>query len=100
MNFTQQQTLLAIVIPLEVIPTLALCAWAIYYNFQAIANIKPNSPWRWGARWSWRTTPWSPIPRAEFTELGLWYRHRAFIANIVFTLWGLALIVVNAVLSS
>jgi hypothetical protein len=101
MLLTQHQIALIVGILLEVPSTFGLCVWATYYSFQAIANIKPNSPYRWGTPWSWQLVEnawkFKSIPGSEFTELGLWYRRRAFIAGTIFVLWSFVLIVVNAV---
>jgi hypothetical protein len=65
-----------------------------------MANIKPKSPYRWGAPWSWKVieNAWNGklVPGSEFTELGLWYRSRAFIAGAIFVLRSFVLMVANA----
>lgn len=37
------------------------------------------------ARWGW--TGQGPIPRSEFSELGRWYRRRAFLLGLVLVAW-------------
>jgi hypothetical protein len=91
MHLTQQQIAVAVAILFEVLRVRTMRLGHVlqlssYRKYQAGLAI-----W-WGAPWSWqvveRSWNWKPIPRSEFTELGLWYRRRAFIAGIVFATWG------------
>jgi hypothetical protein len=59
-----------------------IACFALYYQAQAIQNVKPNSPWYGRIRWAK-----GYIPRSEFTERGLWYRHRFYIVQLIFAAW-------------
>jgi hypothetical protein len=97
------QKALAIAIILEGVALFALSVVFMYYAFQTVANMKPDSPWKprldvtWKDAWQrYKATGGNPIaPRSEFTELGLWYRRRAIIWGIVIALCWLALPFVN-----
>ena len=82
------QTLTIIGIPLLGIPAVTFGFWGLYYNVQAGNNLKPDSKWRgWGGSLN------GPIPRSEFTELGLRYRRRTFIMSGVLLAWFLVIVV-------
>jgi hypothetical protein len=84
------QTLTIIGIPLAVIPACIIGFWALYYSLQAANNLKPDSKWpRFG---SMARSSIDIVPRSEFTELGLWYRRRAFILAFVFVAWGFVIV--------
>jgi hypothetical protein len=84
------QTLTIIGIPLAVIPACIIGIWGGYYGLQAANNLKPDSKWpRFG---SMARGSVNIIPRSEFTELGLWYRRRAYTMAFVLMAWGLVIV--------
>jgi hypothetical protein len=83
------QTLTIIGIPLAVIPACIIGFWGLYYTLQASTNLKPDSKWR--GRGGMTKGSLEMVPRSEFTELGLWYRRRAFIMAFVLVVWGLVI---------
>jgi hypothetical protein len=83
------QTLTIIGIPLLGIPAFILAVWGLYYGVQASNNLKPTSKWRgWDGM---AKSTMDIVPRSEFTELGFWYRRRAFIMAFVFVAWALVI---------
>ena len=79
------QTLTIVGIPLAVIPALVIAWSGLYYSVQAANNLRPNSKWpRFG---SMAKGSLVVIPRSEFTELGLWYRRRAYILAFILMAW-------------
>jgi hypothetical protein len=60
-----------------------IVVWGMYYQAQAINNLKPES--RWAGKFILGR---GYIPRGEFTERGLWYRRRYFIVMFIFAAWG------------
>jgi hypothetical protein len=76
------QTLTIIGIPLLGMPAIIIGFWGLYYRSQASNNLKPDSKWL-----GWGGLGRGPIPRSEFSELGLWYRRRAFLLGLVLVAW-------------
>ena len=83
------QTLTIIGIPLLVIPAIIICFCCVYYIQQAGNNLKPGSKWR--ELGGFNKPSLEMIPGSEFTELGLWYRRRAFKMALIFVVWGLVI---------
>jgi hypothetical protein len=81
------QTLTVTGISSLAIPAFIIGVWGLYYRLQASNNLKTDS-----RRRGWSQLVKGPIPRSEFTELGLWYRRRAFIFSLVLAAWALVIV--------
>ena len=68
-----------------------IAVYGLYYQTQAINNLKPNSPWSGKFRLGY-----GRIPRSEFTERGLFYRRLFFMVQFVFVGWGFWIMIVSA----
>jgi len=68
----------------------------LYYQTQAINNIRPDSRWSgsglFNRRYGWIA------PRTEFNERGLFHRRRYIMTQIIFTAWALAMMVLSFLL--
>jgi hypothetical protein len=72
-------------IPLLGIPTLIIGWCGLYYSLQAANNLKPSSKWPKFSGMAKGSL--ALVSRSEFTELGLRYRHRAFVMTFALVAW-------------